>query len=742
MSLTGNSITGFTTNLSLAGGSDPVVATIGDGTALGSNYIAVGFTGVLTSGSEAAATLSTDEITENAQYNVEFTAGGSGSVDGVNFDLKTKIIQTDLFIDTTAGTVTVGQSTPNTFVSTVYIENLSPQLIDASNNTFNGLSPSAGDLADDYTIQNGIVDALTNESDGLVLIVPGNVYVTQANEQNNDNTNEDAIQRGIDAAEANSVGTVNVQYGTYVANSAGNPGGLDISQPLTLLGAQAGVDARTRSGNETTILPGVAGADPFTQDQVVVYVGSSNVTIDGFTVDGDNPNIISGVTLNGVNIDASEGIEGYLGVGNITVQNNIIEDMTYTGIDFYNYVNDAATDNNVITQNLIENLGGGGYGYGVGVLLYNNFYASVTDNTITDVNVGVQTGNFSNADPGDPLTTATISDNAISTYGVGVFFNLMYDATSTFTIENNSITAVNDTTDGTSDWTGFLITSIQSAVGVLFDANTVDGSLATSYTTVEGYTVWNTPTTGAVTIEGGTVSGVMDGVWLNTFEAYDSDAAATQATIDGVSITASQYGVYVEDSAANTGHPNVFATIEGDTSIYASGDSATGIEVSGSAASITFSGSTPAYLDGGLSEYIVLASGAMYDSGPSTLDASQVSFNGVVGANTPTATADDLAEFYGIEDKITDYLDGGLVGYVSLKSDPVFVAQSSEIASPGAIQRGINVASSGDTVYVQGGAQSYDITAGLNIPQAQLTLMGARPAFRAPTFRAARASRP
>ena len=730
-SLTGNSISGFTTGVSLAGGSDAVVATIGNGTVLGSNYIAHGLpvkngtTGVLISGTLASATINTDEITTNAT-NVEFTAGGSGSVDGVNFDL-TSVNPIDLLIDTTAGTVTVGLSKPNAFVSTTYIEDRSSQLIDASNNTFGGLTPSAGDLADDYTIESGIVDALKYEGYGLVLIVPGNVYVPQSNETPSLDSSQDAIQRGIDAAEGNSVGTVNVQAGTYVANSAGNPGGLYISQPLTLLGAQAGVDARTRSGDETTILPGAANPDPNSAEtELVVYVASSNVTIDGFTVDGDNPNIISGVTLNGVNIDATEGIVSYEGVGNITVQNNIIENTTYTGIDFYNYNNGgAATDNNLITQNLIENLGGGGYGYGVGVLLYNNFYASVTDNTITDVNVGVQTGNFSNADPGDPASTALISTNAISTYGVGVFFNLMYDATSTFTVENNTITAVNDTTDGGSDWTGFLITSIQSDVSVLFNGNTVDGSLATAYTTVEGYEVWNTPTTGAVTIEGGSVGGVMDGVWLNTYETFQGDADATQATIDGVSITASQYGVYVEDSAANTSHPSVFAAIEGDTSIYASGDSATGIEVSGSQASIAFSGTTPAYLDGGLSAYIVLASGAMYDSGPSTLDASQVSFNGVVGASTGTSTADDLAEFYGIEDKITDYLDGGSVGYVSLKSDPVFVAQSSEMASPGAIQRGINVASSGDTVYVQGGAQTYDITAGLNIPQAQLTLMGA-----------------
>ena len=36
--------------------------------------------------------------------------------------------------------------------------------------------------------------------------------------------------------------------------------------------------------------------------QIVVYVSVSNVTIDGFTVDGNNTSITSGVTINGVDI--------------------------------------------------------------------------------------------------------------------------------------------------------------------------------------------------------------------------------------------------------------------------------------------------------------------------------------------------------------------------------------------------------------------------------------------------------
>src|SRR5207248_453660 len=152
-----------------------------------------------------------------------------------------------------------------------------------------------------------------------------------------------------------------VQAGAYVANSAGNAGGLDVMKPLALLGAQAGVDARSgpRAGGETVIVPSLSNPDPNSPtSQIVVYVKNSNTTIDGFTIDGDNAALTSTVNFNGANIDAAEGIASFEGVGNITIQNNIVKNTAYTGVDFYNYNNSNATSNNLIKHNLMQNLGG------------------------------------------------------------------------------------------------------------------------------------------------------------------------------------------------------------------------------------------------------------------------------------------------------------------------------------------------------------------------------------------------
>ncbi len=634
--------------------------------------------------------------------------------------------------------------TGNTFTGDIYdiVDEFSGELDPSGTNVFDGVTLSAATLSDLYAIEDKIVDGIDVSGYGLVRLKAANIYVTPNSYFTPGGTTAPSIQRGIDAASDND--TVNVEAGTYVATGSYNDATdgvtseIEIDKPLTLLGPIPTFDPNTDPtpalGDQAVVMPGASDPNPFDSTAItIIGVDSSGVTIQGMTIDGSNsvtPGFVhydgGSVTFNGVYIDASEGISSYVDVGSISIANNIVENTAYAGVDFenaYSGINAGdATDGNTISENLIQNLGGGGYGYGVGVILYNNFYASVTANVLDTVRIGVQTGNYSDANPGTP---ATISDNMISAYRIGIFYNLNYDAASPFSVSGNTInaSATDDPSDLSRYWTGVLISSQQGGVSATFSDNQIDGTDAT-YTTsnvVAGYTVWNTPTTGSLLISGGSVSGADYGVWVNNYAGYGpSDAgASTQVTVDGLSITASQIGVYVQDDPLSGTDPSVFATIEGDTTISATdGATVTGIEASGSAASVAFSGTLPAYLtggpaaDGGLSEYIVLASGAMGGVTPSTLDASQVSFDGFVGATGDPTIPADLATYFDIEDKITDYLDDPTLGYVSLKSDPVFVAQSSEAANAGAIQRGVNVAGSGDTVYVQGGAIDYagDVT--------------------------------
>ncbi len=475
---------------------------------------------------------------------------------------------------------------------------------------------------------------------GFVRVEAGNVFVTP-NSFNSPTTTAADIQRGIDVASSGD--TVNVEAGTYVENGNfvdsvdGVVSELNIDKPLTLLGPNATFNPFVNpvpASAQAIILPGTSDPNPFDSTAItIIGVNASNVTIEGFTINGSNPALAGDpktIVYNGVPINASEGISSYDDVGNITVSNNIVENTVYTGIDFQNGNNtatpEAATSDNLISQNLLQNLGGGGFGFGVGVLLYNNFYAEVNDNLINDnVGLGVQTGNFSQANP-DAGFAPTISKNQITANGIGIFFNLMYSNTSTFTVADNSISATHD--PSYAPWVGVLIGSIENSASVTFQDNTINGSAAYESSTQpsSGFEIWNTPTTGTVLISGGSISGVDYGIWVNSYEGFNSPAAQTSATVDGVSISASQLGVYVEDSyqyfsaqfmAAGNPEVPVSATIEGNTSITIAA-TGIGIEVDGADASVQFSGAAPASLSTSGGNYITLLHEALKSGKPST----------------------------------------------------------------------------------------------------------------------------
>ena len=318
-------------------------------------------------------------------------------------------------IDSTANAAEITIGDGNAFAgSTDYIQNLSSQAFDLSgytNTTFGGpfnaatATVDAGTLASFYAVEDKIVDYLDNAADGYVRIAAGYDFVAHSSET----AAAGAIQRGVNAANTDEAvvpadgNTVEVQAGTYVANgyytdaAAGVVSELNIDKPLTLLGPNATFDPNsglTPANAQAVIIPGNSDPDPYDSTAIVIVgVNASNVTIQGFTIDGDNPALASDshtVTYNGVPIAASEGIASYQDVGNITISNNIVRNTAYDGVDFQNgpSFSGAPTTNNVITQNLIENLGGGGFGFGVGVILYDNFYAAVTDNVIDTVRVG------------------------------------------------------------------------------------------------------------------------------------------------------------------------------------------------------------------------------------------------------------------------------------------------------------------------------------------------------------------
>ena len=108
--------------------------------------------------------------------------------------------------------------------------------------------------------------------------------------------------------------------------------------------------------------------------------------------------IASYVPVHGTDIENYGTLPSYTAPANLVIQNNIVEDFSYQGIDLGWDSNATPTAGNTIAQNLFQNIGA--YNdQGVAVRLYNNFYADVVHNTMQNVRVGVQVNNFSLAPP-------------------------------------------------------------------------------------------------------------------------------------------------------------------------------------------------------------------------------------------------------------------------------------------------------------------------------------------------------
>ena len=337
------------------------------------------------------------------------------------------------------------------------------------------------------------------------------------------------IQGGVDGVVSG--GTVNVAAGTYVENVL-------VNKSVTLLGPNANVNPNTGvRGPEAIVVP----ATTDTAAGNVFAVTASDVTIKGFTIDGDNSSLTGGVVLNGVDVDAANGVSNAdTFIDGLRVENNIIKNLYQNGVlGDLTAVGGTPSGDNFIVNNQIDNLPSISPVRGRGVLVADNFYAEISGNVLTRVATGIQTDNFFLANPG---AVASIADNQIDYYARGIFHNLQYQSASTWTISGNDITADADatTTNG-----GLFIYSIQSDVGVVVTDNDVTGAHF-------GIAIWNDPTTSTVTVSGGTLTGNDIGILVTNNDLSFGAGAATTSVISGVTILDSvTAGIYVEgDSTA------------------------------------------------------------------------------------------------------------------------------------------------------------------------------------------------
>src|SRR5262249_30130685 len=220
------------------------------------------------------------------------------------------------------------------------------------------------------------------------------------------------IQEGINAVAAS--GTVIVYDGSYQENPV-------VNKAVTIQGPNAGVAGSAVRSTEALVITNG-------NQKAAFSLSSNNVTIDGFTIDGDDPNVTGGTLQSGDDANASYAVRPSGNQNHITVQNNIIK---HVSIGFRG---DGASQNNLITANWFDGVGLFDFGYCVS--LRSNYYGDVTNNLMTRALTGIHTNNFSLA--GGPAAW-NLSNNEIHEYAAGIVYWQQSGSATSATINGNTI---------------------------------------------------------------------------------------------------------------------------------------------------------------------------------------------------------------------------------------------------------------------------------------------------------------
>lgn len=494
----------------------------------------------------------------------------------------------------------------------------------------------------------------------------------------------------------------------------------------------------------------VVGGASLTLDGGTIYVSGSASTVDSY---GAYASAGSVLIMNQATFDVSTS-------SNITDSLGILNDNSTLTIN--SPANITGFNNGVMTQNsAVTRMTGGIISsalYGAGVLDGN---LSITGGSISGT-VGVATNNSTSIlsiDSSSANTSITGNTGLVVSDSASVTIN---QSTSNLTTINGEASAVSATGTGNLTFNGGSLTSNSAGAStVLFDsigtlsitggqvnspnlANTVGISVSNGSASISGVTlngnaaegIQFTSTTGNLTITGNSSSPVISA------QNIAVNITASNATITGGLIQASN-GVGISFSSTGTLSLNSnisatttgllltdgFANISGGTvSNAVNGILFNAGTANGSIENLTFSNNTNdlnlANSTGGISLGVnnAFSASSLYilnQTSESFLIDGTTTFSGTTLSTLNASNLTQRSNLFDIQDKIVDKLDNSSFGLVRLKPTDLYVTPGSYYSpnTSADIQRAIDAAGSGNTIYVKNGTytNNLDVNKSLDI---------------------------
>lgn len=227
---------------------------------------------------------------------------------------------------------------------------------------------------------------------------------------------------------ASDMDTVKVSDGEYF-------GTVLLNKSLVVLGANHGIKGVGTRNAESILMPDQTDLTvPANGPNAIVQITVNSVIFNGFTIDGDNPNVNSANDVNGADIDYSYGIiclGEYNGIG---LLNNRIVNINTSAIEALGNVN-TPNRNCAFAYNLFDNLGD----QSTAITCGNGFYADILDNRIDKVNNGIYIYDFTTAGS----RPFVIQNNNINVRNIALLVSGVNNNASNIYIEGNDFNTAN-----------------------------------------------------------------------------------------------------------------------------------------------------------------------------------------------------------------------------------------------------------------------------------------------------------